>query len=849
MRIESMNANLIPLLAAALLVGASGAGAATILFDFETEADLEAMHDEGQTGLGAGKTLERVERFATSGRFALKFTTPRYEPGRPQWPAFECRPPLANWTGFDRLVMDVTSASDAPQTLSLFISDTKVPTRNGLAFTARLAPGSFSQVVIPLSQLAEKQVNPADIHVIHFFTSEPPSGLTLYLDRLVLLKPGEPVSAVSDAFLKDFAALAAEKVAALRASLAGARARATALVAGWTALESWADREFGDLESRAAKLSDTVSRAGAEVLEADHDVASLQAELARLESLTRFRAAFAQFRREVQAGPEPRADVAVGFATSMEKILPRGAPISVTATNRLEVSLARNEKGSFQVLVLPCDRPLRDVRVRAGNLASAGGAEFLSTHITAAPVGYVRTRSTPPYGSSHVGWWPDPILDFMDSAPIAKGDLQSFWVRLRAPKDQPPGLYQGKLEVLVDGAPAFAFDLSVTVFPFTLPDRSPLPLAITFSPEDSPLPATQKQQEAWRRSPDYPLNAWKKHKLRWADFLADYYITYDSLYHHGVPDTEVLTHLRDQGRLGMYNLGYYDHVQTNPAAIAAWKTAELPRFRQAYADARALGLLKHAYIYGCDEAAAELFPLVQTAGRILKTEFPDVLVMTTTYDQSYGLQSVITAMDAFCPLTPSFDPAKAARARQAGKQVWWYICCGPHHPHANMFIEYPAIEGRLIMGAMTAKYRPDGFLYYQISIWNSEKPITSGPFTDWDPRSWTTYHGDGSWTCAGPDGTPLPTIRLENFRDGLEDYAYARLLDSAVATVEAAPELRAAHADWLAQAKARLEVPADVLKNKTEYTHDPAALYRWRDGLAAALLSSPAPPVQTRASN
>ena len=143
------------------------------------------------------------------------------------------------------------------------------------------------------------------------------------------------------------------------------------------------------------------------------------------------------------------------------------------------------------------------------------------------------------------------------------------------------------------------------------------------------------------------------------------------------------------------------------------------------------------------------------------------------------------------------------------------------------------------MGAMTAKYRPDGFLYYQISIWNSRKPITSGPFTDWDPRSWTTYHGDGSWTCVGPDGAPLPTIRLENFRDGLEDYAYVRLLESAVAAVEASADLRTAQADWLRQAKACLEVPADVVKNKTEFTYNPAVLYRWRDALAAAIASAP----------
>ena len=235
---------------------------------------------------------------------------------------------------------------------------------------------------------------------------------------------------------------------------------------------------------------------------------------------------------------------------------------------------------------------------------------------------------------------------------------------------------------------------------------------------------------------------------------------------------------------------------------------------------------------------AELFPRVQQAAALLKAEFPGVPIMTTTYDQSYGMESVIKAMDAFCPLTPSFDMAKAARARAAGRQVWWYICCGPHHPHLNMFIEYPAIEARLLMGAMTAKYRPEGFLYYQISIWNSRRPIASGPFTDWDPRSWTAYHGDGSWTCVGPDGTPLPTIRLENFRDGLEDYAYVRLLDEAVRKAESAGGLDARRTAWLKQAKAALETPAELLKSKTEYSRDPAVLYRYRDALAEAIVSA-----------
>jgi hypothetical protein len=291
-----------------------------------------------------------------------------------------------------------------------------------------------------------------------------------------------------------------------------------------------------------------------------------------------------------------------------------------------------------------------------------------------------------------------------------------------------------------------------------------------------------------------------------------------------MPDYEVLTHLHRQNRLGRFNLGYYGHPGPKPEDLEAWKAEHLPRLRAAYAGAKEAGILDHAYIYGCDEAPADLFPLVQSAASVLKSEFPDVQVMTTTYDQSYGMQSVIKSMDAFCPLTPSFDPAKAAVARAAGKQVWWYICCGPHHPHANMFIEYPAIEGRLLMGAMAVKQRPDGFLYYQISIWNSQHPIASGPYTDWMARSWTTYHGDGSWTCVGPDGTPLPTIRLENFRDGLEDYAYARILDEIIRT-------RGNQGNWLSEQDREWfkTPPESVVKSMTEYPRDPSALYAWRN--------------------
>jgi hypothetical protein len=542
-------------------------------------------------------------------------------------------------------------------------------------------------------------------------------------------------------------------------------------------------------------------------------------------------ASIARFQQACRAAGRPESNMLVGLATSTEKVLPRDAAFNIVPARPIELRLARNEKESIQVAVLPAAEALRKVSVKASDLKSADGAVFRREHVDCDVVGYVETKKRPPYDVPHVGWWPDPILNFLGPVDVAAGDVQTFWIRFRAPKDQAPGVYRGTLTVAAENAAPQTLAVTLHVYPFTLPDHSPLPLAITFGPHDSPLPETQKEQAAWSKSDQYPLNAWKKQKLRWADMLADYYISYDSLYHREMPDFEVLEHLHRQGRLGAFNLGYYSQVGPKPGDVEAWKAQHLPRLQKAYAKAKELGLVDHAYIYGCDEAPPDLFGQVQQAAAILKAEFPGVPITTTTYDHSYGMDSVIRAMDGFCPLTPRFDPDKAAKARAAGKAVWWYICCGPHHPYANMFIEYPAIEGRLLMGAMTVKQRPEAFLYYQISIWNSCRPITSGPFTDWEPRSWTTYHGDGSWTCVGPGGAPVPTIRLENFRDGLEDYAYAVILEAIVRQREKAASPSAEQQQWLADARAALKVPESLVRTMTEYSREPAALYAWRDRL------------------
>lgn len=800
--------------------------AATTVFDFETSAEAAALpyRTKGKTALAPDQA------FATSGTNSLRFTSAAWKQGMPEWPAFELKPAVHDWKGFDRLVLDITNPNEERFSFSLFVSDTRVPIRKGLSHTFALPSFGYARFVVPLSEFPN-EVKRSDIATLHFFTTRPKTDMSIFLDNITLLKKGESLPDAGPAFVRQLGHLSRQSVAAAGQALAGSR-QAAQPFCDTSAARDNANARFDRLAARLNELGGKLAAADLTLSQLD----AINTELSSLPSRAERLLATLRFQQDAAHAGVPAGPMLVGTASSMGQLPPRAAAFKLNPARQVEISLARNEKESFQLAVLPADGGLKKVSVRVSDLTASGGATFSRKHIDCDVTGYVETKKRPPYEVPHLGWWPDPILNFLGPVDIAEGDLQSFWIRLRAPADQASGDYRGTLTVTAENATSVAIEVRVRVYGFTLPVASPLPLAITFSPHDSPVPETKDLQAGWRKTDDYPINAWKRQEVAWGDFLADYYITFDSLYHHTEPNFKILRRLKEQGRLGCFNLGYWGYFDDNEKARSAWQTDTLERLQKAYARAKELGLLDQAYIYGCDEVATNYFSRVEEAAARIKAACPGVPVMTTTYDHSYGMRSGINSVDAFCPLTPKYDAEKVAAARAAGKQVWWYICCGPHHPYANMFIEYPAIEGRLLMGAMTAKERPDGFLYYQISIWNSEKPITAGPFTDWSARSWTTYHGDGAWTCVGPDGKPLPTQRLENFRDGLEDFAYVRILEDLVRQRKSEPT-----SVWLEKAKAALTVPESLIRDMKNYSREPSELYAWRNRIARLIEEAPAP--------
>ena len=701
------------------------------------------------------------------GRWCYRFhVTQAWNGSLPQWPSVNLKPAVADWTPYDRFVVDVFNDAIGGDVLCAFIAGPDGRIQNGLCPPALpLADWGYHRWVIDLKTWP-KETDPKNIGRVHFFFTTP-SSADVHLAGFHLLKPGEPLPAVSEAFLE-------------------------------------------------AKVRPALRRA--EVLRKER----------RRQTLTRFA-------DRCRAAGQTGAHAWIGKATSMEKVRPRD-DFDVAAADRFSLKLARGERESLQVLVMPNGRDLAQVTVEAR--AEGIPASALKTSL----VGYVKTVNPPPYkGGVNVatnlpggyvrttrslptGWWPDPILDWADTADVKGDDLQAFWVRMTCPDGQRAGVYPGTITVKGEGWKE-TFPLTVRVWDFAVPKKSPLPLAITFSPGPHTQFATAADTalaNSLRRDPLAPVNAWRKHEKAWGEFLADYYITMDSLYHGGAADIhwDVLRRLKDEGRLGLFNLGYWTYpADMAPQTLENWKRSVHARFDAPYAKAKALGLLDHAYLYGCDEISPKYFANIAYALAELKRLYPEVPRFTTAYDHDFGTGvSQLGDMDWFTPTTVKYAEnfAKVAPSRAAGHQVWWYIACGPHAPYANLFVEYAAIEARQLMGAQTVKWRPDGFLYYQLSIWNARRPISgANPFTDWEPRSWTRYHGDGSWFCCGPDGTPCATIRMENFRDGLEDLAYAQ--------------------EYERRTGKACEVPVEVCRAIDQFSDDPQVYYAWRDRLAEAV--------------
>jgi len=523
-------------------------------------------------------------------------------------------------------------------------------------------------------------------------------------------------------------------------------------------------------------------------------------------------------------------DYAVGVESPLKKVL-RDEPFEGKIASTATIQAAKNEYEPTQIVIIPFDKPLRDVRITWTGLNGEQGTMPASC-IDVKRVGYVRTRAKTSHDVEYVGWWPDPLMP-LEPFDVEPNQNQPLWVTVHVPPGQAAGMYTGEITIKPANSGVSRVRLNVEVWDFELPKETHLRTAFHLG---EPVLAQ------WYGYKELPQDF----RRRWYQFLLDHRMSPSTLYsREPLPRMEDLGWCIERG-LNTFNLGYVGEGKTTDEWLA-W-------LKQYCAELRAKGWLKYAYVYGFDEVKPNRYKAVEREYGRIHDAVPDLKRGCTVVPND----ELDPYMDIWVPLTAHLDPRRAARQQKAGDEIWWYVCIGPQHPYANWFVDYPAIEPRILFW-MTHKYHVTGFLYYYLNLWNSNMNATGGPggappIEDdptwleslkagkrWPEIEWNCFtydhaNGDGHLIYPGPDGEPISSIRFECIRDGIEDYETLWLLDDLIAKLRKLNNRRGRYNTLLSECVQLSAVRPKVVRDLTHFTHDPAVLVSERRAVARQLM-------------
>lgn len=508
------------------------------------------------------------------------------------------------------------------------------------------------------------------------------------------------------------------------------------------------------------------------------------------------------------------AGYSVGTETALTKIM-RDKLFEGQFGQPAKIELARNEFESTQVAVVANDTALQDVSVSVSELTGPDGAKIPVDRIVLNLVDFVKTEE-PPYEIEYIGWYPDPIMDY---APfdLAKNSIRPVWVTVHAPEGIPAGDYKGTVTIKPSNARETVIPLEVQVWDFDVPTTPTLKTAFAFFPH---------QYRDWYGEPITPEQRRQAYKM-----LLEHRLNPTNIYSKTPqPDKEDIPFCVDQG-MNAFNLAF---IGGNKNETVRKELAELIRGYEGYLKQN--GWWDRAYVYGFDELGANKYPDLRDMFGWVKQEFPDLPRMSTVLPTP-ELKGYV---DYWVPLVANLDYEYSKQYIKDGDQVWWYICCGPERPFPNWFVDYPAMDPRILFW-MTWKYEVPGFLYWVVNRWHAnledrapeiQKMIDDGkrwPEVPWKTKTTASFNGDGHLVYPGPDGKLLSSVRLEAVRDGIDDYEYFHILSSLVKQAETKPNVDKA---MIERAKNLLKVREDVVKSTFEFTLDPTLLYEARREVA-----------------
>jgi hypothetical protein len=226
---------------------------------------------------------------------------------------------------------------------------------------------------------------------------------------------------------------------------------------------------------------------------------------------------------------------------------------------------------------------------------------------------------------------------------------------------------------------------------------------------------------------------------------------------------------------------------------------------------------KMAYIYVADEPnSREAYNDVRARSKFVREVVPGLKVLCTEGPQVRNPQwgSLVGSVDIWVPLWPTFENAAVKKRLSAGEEIWSYTAlCQGRQDTPFWELDFPLLNYRIPMW-ISWRFGITGLLYWSTMNWASTRDVWTNPVTYGDQ-----YNMEGSLLYPGPDAGVqgfIPSIRLTEIREGLEDYEYLTILAQrrgrAVAEDMVKKIARSWH-DWDTDARHLLEARAEIARS------------------------------------
>lgn len=535
------------------------------------------------------------------------------------------------------------------------------------------------------------------------------------------------------------------------------------------------------------------------------------------------------------------------------------------------VELARDEYEPFQLVVRGPETATTQISLAVSPLKGPKGNELPPVKIER--VEYVPVDYPSAYYSTEVpewcrkvprgsgatdgwaGWWPDPLAPGSDLA-LPPRHSQAVWFTVHAPRSATPGRYRAEVTLSAKpttagtrpSPPVMTLPLTVEVLPFTLPERGQLRaiLDLRFGPGGGYGSGMESRED----------------RRKWLRFLADYRLGIDAI--HPPPKFNY-----QNGKVTM-DASEFDEMASFCFDELHMNVAYTPQFFYmfgwAYPPKKLFGL--EPFTPEWTSALQQCYRLF--AEHVRQKGWHDKFVYYISDEPHFQHEFVVEQMKKLCALLHEVDPAipiysstwrhcagwdnsldiwgvgqygcfpveQMERLRKAGKQTW-FTCDG------QMATDTPLLATERLLPYYCYKYGVTGFEFWGIAWWTYD-PWKVGwhqfirQSDEGKKYYWVRYpDGDGFLTYPGkPVGVdgPVSTIRLEQIRQGLEDYEALSLLADLVSKAKPASKSVAAGERALAMARDLVTIPNAGGLRSSEILPNPDKVPQIRKAVNAALV-------------